>query len=60
MKLEWLFNILSQLENDEFYGKIVVNYCKGDVSVINKEESIHRPIKGKGDQNGRMEASEGV
>ncbi|MGA2875352.1 MAG: hypothetical protein ABSE82_07410 [Nitrososphaerales archaeon] len=47
MKNDWLVPVIENLEENKFYGKLVVNFCQGDVSMINKEESILKPQKPK-------------
>jgi hypothetical protein len=47
IKNDWLISVIGDLESQEFYGKIVINFCRGDVSTINKEESILKPQKPK-------------
>lgn len=51
MKNEWLIPIIKQLEDSQFYGKLILNFCKGDVPKVKKEEDILKPKEGKGEQN---------
>lgn len=43
MKLEWLFNILKELEESKYHGKVIINMCAGDVPSIEKQERINKP-----------------
>jgi hypothetical protein len=43
VKLEWLFNILKELEESEYHGKVILNFCGGDVPNIEKQERINKP-----------------
>ncbi len=43
MKNTWLLEILEEIEKNEFVGNINLNYVKGEVKKIKKEEFIEKP-----------------
>lgn len=43
MKNEWLVDVIKDLERQEFCGKVTLNFHKGKVPRIKKEEDILEP-----------------
>lgn len=43
MKMDWIFDIIKKAFEEKFTGSIQINFFKGGVSNINKNESIKSP-----------------
>lgn len=43
---EWLERVLSQTENNRFYGKLVLSFESGKLVYLKKEETIKPPKQG--------------
>lgn len=43
MKNDWLLPLIKDLEEKEFYGKVTLNFCKGDCSKVKQEKDILKP-----------------
>ena len=41
--LKWLFGLIENLVKDKFTGNLRINFFKGSIANINKEESILPP-----------------
>ena len=41
--LTWLFGVIKNLMNNEFTGNLKINFFKGGITNLNKEESIVPP-----------------
>lgn len=47
--LKWIFDIIRKLVDNKFTGSIQINFFKGGISNINKNESLKpQPIKEEG------------
>jgi hypothetical protein len=40
----WIVELLKEIENTHFHGKVILNCCGGDVPSIEKHERINKPI----------------
>ncbi len=56
IKNKWLIGIIKELECSEFYGKLTLNFCKGDIPKIRQEKDILKPNNGKGENDGDLES----
>jgi hypothetical protein len=43
MPNSWVHDLIDELEDKHFYGKVELNFFDGKVPNVNKEESIKRP-----------------
>jgi len=41
--LEWLFDFIRDLSNKKFTGNLRINFSKGGITNLNKDESIKPP-----------------
>jgi hypothetical protein len=41
--MEWFLNIIKELVNAKFTGRICINFSDGNIGNINKEETIRPP-----------------
>jgi hypothetical protein len=41
--LKWLFDLIADLVRSKFTGNIRINFFKGGITNVNKEESIKAP-----------------